>query len=117
MKIVVGELQHIPGCLEIAGKIALRDETSELQGFLLSGGSEEAYADFFRTALVRVALLDEVVAGFLIVLRPESKRFFELIIELSAVEWQSKLELTQPNLLYIEKIAVRPELHGRGIAL
>lgn len=116
MEIIPGRIDHIPACLEIARSVALQDGSSAQHGFLLSGGTDESYRELFDDAIVRLAVLDGEVAGFLSVTDKSSSHFQELITALATVQWQSPLNLGRPDLFYIDKIAVHPKYHRRGVA-
>jgi len=108
--------RELSQCVALNNRCVLGASADANTGFLLSHLSIEELAAFSNDGVLRVAVLEEKVVGFILAFKRESKFFTSLMSLMESVEWLDSSIPSISKLMYVYKKAVEPSFRRRGIA-
>jgi ribosomal protein S18 acetylase RimI-like enzyme len=116
MNIRPAEPRELALCVALNNRCILGESADTITGFLLSPLSIEELAAFSNDGVLRVAVLEGDVVGFILAFKRESKFFTNLLSLMANVEWVDPSIPSISKLMYVYKKAVEPSFRRRGIA-
>jgi hypothetical protein len=103
-------------CADLNNRSILGDDATPCSGFLLTKLSEEQMASYNTDGILRVALIQNQLVGFILAFKRGSKFFSGLLPLMDNVEWNDPSILSIKELLYVYKKVVEPSFRRQGIA-
>ena len=110
--------EDIPAVLSLEKQLSEDRPGASAQGFLLSGGGDtpEKYAEFVKDGPFYVVEDAGHLVGFVFALNPAGSRMLGLKKSRDKFTLKDPNIFDAPNLSWLAKVGVVPELMGRGVA-
>lgn len=116
MHIRPAEPRDFARCVALNTRCILGKSADTNSGFLLSHLSIEELATLSNDGILRVAVVDGNVVGFILAFKRGSVFFTSLLSLMEGVEWDDPSIPSITKLIYVYKNAVEPSFRRRGIA-
>jgi predicted GNAT superfamily acetyltransferase len=116
MKIMRCPPSSLHECLAIARDVSLAADRSLEQGFLLGMPDETEYLRFLHADALWVCQQQEAIVGFVIAYPSTSILYQGMAQRFAQITWEDRPLVAAERLVYIDKVATRPNQRRQGIA-